>query len=114
MADVWGKPYHVVIKVENRQCRMLKKFASLGLRHLQVADIRRSRSGSAKHLIELNPNQVKKIPKDLISAPQGKAERKPSMWFERKGCEVCNAILSRDAFLISGKSMEEHTIISCQ
>jgi predicted DNA binding protein len=110
MVDVWRKPYHVVIEVENRQCRMLKKFASLGLMHLQVTDIRSSRSGSVKHLIELDRDQVRKIPKDLIIVPQGKAERKPSMWFESEGCEVCNTILSRDAFLISGKSMEEHTI----
>lgn len=110
MADVWRKPYHVVIEVENRQCRMLKKFASLGLRHLQVADMRSSSSGSVKHLIELDRDQVKKIPKKLIALPRGKAERKPSMWFESEGCEVCNTILLRDAFLISGKSMEEHTI----
>jgi predicted DNA binding protein len=110
MVAVWRKPYHVVIEVENRQCRILKKFASLGLNHLQVADIRSSSSGSVKHLIELDFNQVKKIPEDLITAPQGKAERRPSMWFESEGCEVCNTILSRDAFLISGKSMEEHTI----
>ncbi|MBK5132905.1 helix-turn-helix domain-containing protein [Candidatus Bathyarchaeota archaeon] len=33
------------------------------------------------------------------------------MWFESKGCEVCETILSRDAFLISGKSIENHTIM---
>ena len=110
MTDVWSKPYHVVIEVENRQCRILKKFASLGLKHLQVADIRSSSSGSVKHLIELELNHVKKIPKGLLIVPQSKAERKPSMWFESEGCEVCNIILSRDAFLISGKSIEEHTI----
>jgi predicted DNA binding protein len=111
MADVWRKPYHVVIEVENKQCRILKKFASLGLEHLQVADIRSSSSGSVKHLIELDRDQVKKIPKDFkVVAPRGKAEGKPSMWFESEGCEVCNTILSRDAFLISGKNLEENTI----
>lgn len=111
MADVWRNPYHVVIEVENRQCRMLKKFAALGIHHLKVTDIRSSSSGSVKHLIELNSEQVKKIPKDFkIVASHGKTESKPSMWFESEGCEVCNAILSRDAFLISGKSMEENTI----
>jgi predicted DNA binding protein len=111
MADVWRKPYHVVIEVENRQCRVLKKFASLGLKYLQVADIRSSSSGSVKHLIELDRDQVKKIPKGFkIATPRRKAEGKPSIWFESEGCEVCNTILSRDAFLISGKSMEEHTI----
>jgi len=112
MTDVWRKPYHVVIEVENRQCRILKKFASLGLKHLKVADIRSSSSGSIKHLIELDRDQVKKVPKDFkIIVPTGKAQGKPSVWFESEGCEVCNIILSRDAFLISGKSMEEHTIM---
>ena len=111
MTDVWRKPYHVVIEVENKQCRMLKKFASLGLEHLQVADIRSSSSGSVKHLIELDRDQLKKIPKDFKTvAPRGKAAGKPSLWFESEGCEVCNTILSRDAFLISGKNMEENTI----
>jgi len=112
MTDVWRKPYHVVIEVENRQCRILKKFASLGLKHLKVADIRSSSNGSIKHLIELNRDQVKKVPKDFKTAvPTGKAQGKPSMWFESEGCEVCNTILSCDAFLISGKSIEEHTIM---
>lgn len=111
MADVWRKPHHVVIEVENRDCRMLKKFAALGIQHLKVTDIRSSSSGSVKHLIELDREQVKKIPEDFkIVAPRGKTESKPSIWFESEGCEVCNTILSRDAFLISGKSMEENTI----
>jgi predicted DNA binding protein len=111
MADVWRKPYHVVIEVENRQCKMLKKFATLGLKHLQVADIRSSSSGSVKHLTELDRDQVKKIPEAFKAvASQGKTEGRPSIWFESEGCEVCNTILSRDAFLISGKSMEENTI----
>ena len=111
MADVWRKPYHVVIEVENRQCRMLKKFAALGIQHLKVTDIRSSSSGSVKHLIELDSEQVKKIPEDFkMVAPRSKKESKPSIWFESEGCEVCNTILSRDAFLISGKSMEENTI----
>ena len=111
MADMWRKPYHVVIEVENRQCRILKKVVSLGIKPLKVTDIRSSSSGSVKHLIELDREQLKKIPKEFkIVASRGKAESKPSIWFESEGCEVCNCILSRDAFLISGKSMEENTI----
>lgn len=111
MVDVWRKPYHVVIEVENRQCRILKKFASIGIKHLKVTDIRSSSSGSVKHLIELDWEQLKKIPKDFkIVVPRGKNESKQSIWFESEGCEVCNCILFRDAFLISGKSMEEYTI----
>lgn len=112
MASVWRKPYHVVIKVENRQCRMLKKFAAHGLKHLKVVDIRSSTIGVVKHLIELDCEQVAKIPKDVkMAAPRGKKEGKPAMWFESEGCEVCNTILTRDAFLVSGKSMEENAIM---
>jgi predicted DNA binding protein len=112
MTDLWRKPYHVVIEVENKQCRMLKKFASFGLKHLKVVDIRSSTSGSVKHLIQLDREQVEKIPKDLrTEVPRGKAEGKPSMWFESEGCEVCNAILSRDAFLVSGRSLEDYAIM---
>ena len=111
MTAVWRKPYHVVIEVENRQCQLLRKFATFGIRHLRVTDIRSSSTGLVKHLIELDRGQVKRIPKDFkIVAPRGKAESKPAIWFESKGCEVCNFILSRDAFLISGKSIEEHMI----
>ena len=111
MTDMWRKPYHVVIEVDNRQCKILKKVASLGIRHLKVTDIRSSSNGSVKHLIELDREKVKKIPKGFkIVSSRGKTESKPSIWFESEGCEVCNCILSRDAFLISGKSMEEHTI----
>jgi predicted DNA binding protein len=112
MTDLWRKPYHVVIEVENKQCRMLKKFAPFGLEHLKVVDIRSSTSGSVKHLIQLDREQVEKIPKDLrTEVPRGKAEGKPSMWFESEGCEVCNAILSRDAFLVSGRSLEDYAIM---
>ena len=112
MADLWRKPYHVVIEIENKQCRMLKKFASIGLRNLKVVDIRSSKTGAVKHLVELGSDQVKKIPDSLKPAvSRVRDEGKPTMWFESEGCEVCNTILSRDAFLVSGKSMEANTIM---
>jgi len=112
MADLWRKPYHVVIEIENKQCRMLKKFASIGLHNLKVVDIRSSKTGAVKHLVELGSDQVKKIPDSLKPAvSRVRDEGKPTMWFESEGCEVCNTILSRDAFLVSGKSMEANTIM---
>ena len=54
MTDIWAKPHHVIIEVENKQCRIVKKCARLGLRHIKVTDIRASKTGSIKHLIELS------------------------------------------------------------
>jgi len=111
MTDIWAKPYHVIIEVENRECRIIKKCAKLGLKNLRVTDIRAPKTGSIKHLIELSSEQVKKIPEDeKIVASRGKNKGKQSLWFESKGCEVCKTILSRDAFLISGKSIENFII----
>jgi predicted DNA binding protein len=109
MRDVWREPYHVVIEVENKKCKMVKKLASLGFKHLKVADVRSSSSGSVKHLMELGKEQAERVPVELAKLrgkPQGS-----SMWFESEGCEVCNTILAYDAFLVSGKSLEDPIIM---
>ena len=113
MTSQWRKPYHVVIEVENKQCKMLKKFTSLGLRNLKVVDLRSSGTGSVKHLIELGSDQVMSIPADLKRSPKrdGTVQGKQAMWFESEGCQVCNTILSHDAFLVAGKSMEQNRIM---
>ena len=112
MADLWRKPYHVVIEVQNKQCRMLKKLATIGLRNLKVVDIRSSSKGAVKHLIELGRDEVERLPEDFkAKAKKRKAEAKAPVWFESEGCEVCNTILAGDAFLVSGKSMEKDTIM---
>ena len=90
---------------------MLKKLASVGLRNLKVIDIRSSTMGVVRHLVELNPDQVKKLPEDFkMAAAKHKADGKPTVWFESEGCEVCSKILSRDAFLVSGKSLDKDRI----
>jgi len=115
MKDLWREPYHVVLEVENRQCAIVKRLAPLGLHHLKVADIRSSNPKSVKHLVELDPEevkQVKNLPAELeVLASKGKSQAKSSIWLESEGCGVCHTILSSDAFLVSGKSITEHTIM---
>jgi len=50
------------------------------------------------------------VHKELV-ATKGHVESKSSVWLESEGCEVCNTILSHDAFLVSGKSMQDSTIL---
>jgi predicted DNA binding protein len=111
MKNPWSQPYHVVLEIENKHCRVLKRLTSLGLKSLKLADIRGSQRGSIRHLLELDPNEVKKIPPELrgirLKLP---AKDKTSIWFESEGCDVCNSILSNDAFLVSGKSVADSTI----
>jgi predicted DNA binding protein len=108
LVDTWREPYHVVIEVENKQCRMVGKLASLGFQHLKVVDVRSSSSGSVRHLMDVGEDQARKVPKELKA--KGHVEGKSTVWMESEGCEVCNTILVHDAFLVSGKSMEENII----
>ncbi|MGD0644166.1 MAG: helix-turn-helix domain-containing protein [Candidatus Bathyarchaeia archaeon] len=108
MADTWREPYHVVIEVENKHCKMVKKLASLGFKHLKVVDVRSSTSGSVRHLMDVGEDQARNVPKEL--AAKGYVEGKSSVWLESEGCEVCNTILLHDAFLVSGKSIQENLI----
>ena len=108
MVDAWREPYHVVIEIENKQCRMVGKLASLGFKHLKVVDVRSSSSGSVRHLMDIGEDQARKVPLEL--AAKGHVEGKSSVWLESEGCEVCNTILAHDAFLVSGKSMQDSII----
>jgi predicted DNA binding protein len=114
MTDEWSKPYHVVLQIENRQCAIVKRLAPLGLKHLKVADIRSSSTKSVKHLIELDPAelaQIKRLPSELKTLVKDeKTTAKSSVWLDSSGCGVCSTILSSDAFLVSGKSLEDYTI----
>jgi predicted DNA binding protein len=87
---------------------MVEKLAGLGFKHLKVVDVRRSKKGSVRHLMDLGEEQAKKVPKEL--AAPGHVEGKSAVWLESKGCGVCNTILRHDAFLVSGKSMQDNII----
>jgi predicted DNA binding protein len=108
LTDTWREPYHVVIEVENKKCKMVGKLASLGFKHLKVVDVRSSSSGSVRHLMDVGEDQTHKVPKELTA--KGHVEGKSSVWLESEGCEVCNTILVHDAFLVSGKSMQDNII----
>jgi predicted DNA binding protein len=108
LVDTWREPYHIVIEVENKECQMVGKLNQLGFKHMKVVDVRSSRSGSVRHLMDLGEEQAKKVPQELTS--HGHVEGKSAVWLESKGCGVCNTILAHDAFLVSGKSMQDNII----
>lgn len=114
MKDLWRNPFHVVLEVENQKCKIVQKCASLGLKLFKVVDVRSSTRNSVKHLVELDPVEVKRLtnpPAELRDhMSRGKRGDKASVWLESEGCKVCNTILSFDAFLVSGKSGENSTI----
>lgn len=108
MVDTWREPYHVVIEIENKECKMVEKLSSLGFKRLKVVDVRSAKAGCVRHLMDLGEEQAKKVPKEL--AAHGHVDGKSAVWLESEGCRVCNTILGHDAFLVSGKSVHDNVI----
>jgi len=113
MVYLWREPYHAVIEVENRRCRILRILKAYGLQQFRVADIRGSTVGSSRHLVELTPDQIEKIPREQLAKVWASRQSggKASVWFESGGCETCNTILSHGSFLISGKSLQDFIVV---
>jgi predicted DNA binding protein len=115
MKDLWREPYHVVLEVENRECSILKRLASLEIKKFKVRDIRSSNSITVKHLIELDMEEALKVRSEVSELKNKNFKNmlrgKPSVWFESKGCKICKTILSSDAFLVSGKSLTDYVIM---
>src|SRR4030067_1195752 len=106
----WREPHHIVIEVINRRCRIFQKLASYGLKNFKVVDIRGS-AGQVKHMVELGSNDAKRISSELPEIQSRRiAKERSSIWFESVGCDVCDAILSCAAFLVSGKSVGNYTV----
>ncbi len=109
--SLWKEPYHIVIEIENKKCRILKTLKTLGVSQFRYMDIRGFKGGSIRHLVKLPSEQIDKIKKRLDNIEVSKFEGKTSIWFESVGCDVCNTILSHGSFLISGTSVKELSFI---
>ncbi|NIN51981.1 MAG: hypothetical protein GTN80_06665 [Nitrososphaeria archaeon] len=88
------------------------KLRELGIQQFKVVDVRKIR-GLTKHLVRVSPNQIDAIRKGIPTKikSSGKYEKKPAFWFDSDGCEVCNTMLSRGSFLISGRNIEDYTLV---
>jgi hypothetical protein len=69
-----------------------------------LSDIRRGPGGITSHLIRIPSEEAAKVPSSFTKA--GDALR-----FEDPGCEVCNAIETYNSFLVSGRHLNDSTII---
>ncbi|MCW4031848.1 MAG: helix-turn-helix domain-containing protein [Candidatus Bathyarchaeota archaeon] len=112
MSQRWDKPYHVIIEIENKRCKVFKMLEKQGIHQFKVNDIRSSSKGSFGHLVELDQDQIKKIAQHKLIeiGIEGTKGNSSTTWIESKGCEVCNTILSHGSFLISGRTLQDFTL----
>lgn len=98
------EPIHVVIELENHQCRVLHMLKKIGIEEFKLLDIRSHVSGNTSHLIKLDPAGIKKLVDSKVIEPEGRSALRSDfgVWIEGEGCGACKTILSEGAFLISG------------
>ncbi len=53
MKHLWDEPWHTVLEVENRKCKIVKMMESMGIQQFKVNDVRGLSVGLIRHLVEL-------------------------------------------------------------
>jgi len=107
------EPYHVTLEVVNKQCKGLEMLKELGVQQCTLVDVRSMPNGLTRHLVKFSSEQLKKVPSSkYVRILRGKKpDSKSSAWFDIEGCDLCKTVLSSGSFLISGKNVEDYTII---
>lgn len=106
-------PCRVSIEILNEQCKVLKMFRDLGLHRFKVVDVRRLPHGVTRHLMRIPREGLARIPKHTSVKVRNsvKVRKEAVVWFETQGCDVCNTIVSKGAFLITAWNTEGNDII---
>lgn len=90
----------------------MRTLEDLRIQQFRVIDVRGDAGGLTRHLVRVPSNQFDKIPRGSLKIQRGgKFEREIFGWFDSDGCDVCNTIVSRGSFLISGRNIKDHTLI---
>jgi predicted DNA binding protein len=88
-------------------------FRNAGIHQFKVIDIRRIPRGVTIHLVRMPVGGLAKIPKHTNMRIRNniKIGEEVTAWFETKGCDVCNTIVSKGAFLITAWNTGGNRII---
>jgi len=106
------EPYHITIEIENKRCKIMRMLERLGIQQFEMTDVRSYASHSTGHLVRMSKEQFNKLPKRLVKTQNNRmAEGEASLWLNSNGCDVCNTMLSHEAFLVSGRNIKDHIIV---
>ena len=83
-----------------------------GIQQFSLTDVRGSPGGLTRHLVRVAQDKTKgsSTPSPKPNPPS-KILDGESAWFDSDGCDACKAILSQNAFLISGRHVEGDIIL---
>jgi len=106
-------PYRVSIEIVNKECKILRLLKDLGIPRFTVLDVRRLRRGVSRHLVRISRGDLNKVTKHSSVKLKNSVAfgDEATAWFETEGCNVCNTIISKGAFLMTAWSVGEDKFI---
>lgn len=106
-------PRRVSIEILNEKCRVLKIFRNLEIHQFNVVDVRCFPRGVTRHLVRMPVKHLTKVPKHVDARMQNSVRvgEEIAVWFETDGCDVCNTIVSKGAFLITAWNTEKDKLV---
>ncbi|MEM3145745.1 MAG: helix-turn-helix domain-containing protein [Thermoproteota archaeon] len=106
-------PYRISIEIINEKCKILKLFKDLGIRQFTIVDVRRLPRGVTRHLVRVPTHYFNSIPKYPNARMRSiiRSGSEAAAWFETDGCDVCNTIIFKGAFLVTAWNSGEDRII---
>lgn len=106
-------PYSTSIEIANERCKILKLFRDLGVHQFRVIDIRRLPRDVTRHLVRIPVKKSVEVLKRINVRMRGSIRlgEESTAWFESDGCEVCNTIASKGAFLVTAWGIESNRLV---
>ena len=103
----------MTIEISNKKCRGLKMLEDLRIQQYTLVDVRSLGKGLVRPLVKIPPGQTGRLADGSFTKVHGskKLGEGTSAWFDTGGCDFCNVLLDHNAFLISGRNVEAHTLI---
>jgi predicted DNA binding protein len=92
------------VEIEDHQCKVIGALEKHGIREFRILDVRGSAEGSIGHLVSLPNSHLDRL-EGASAFKVVQSGKETTAWFESEGCEVCNTIVSRGSFLVSGGSI---------
>ncbi|MBS7634886.1 helix-turn-helix domain-containing protein [Candidatus Bathyarchaeota archaeon] len=106
-------PCRVSIEILNEKCKMLRIFRNLEIHRFNVVDVRRLPRGITRHLVRVPVEHLAKFSKRVDARMRNSVRVGEEIvaWFETDGCDVCNTIVSKGAFLITAWNTEKDKLV---
>ena len=106
-------PVHaeIEVEIENKVCKVMNLLEEQDINQFRVIDVRGTLDGKIGHMVNIPRSQIEKISDKTTFNVVNTGKEEASVWIESEGCDICETIVSRDSFLVSGGCLGEDQVM---